>query len=94
MSSPALTPPEAARWAALAGLPLPDDRHAEVAATADHIRSVVAVLRELDLGDTPPASAYRATQENAGRTREHPGPRNAGTRNANTQEVEQNDAAV
>ncbi|MEB8340647.1 hypothetical protein [Streptomyces endophyticus] len=40
---------------------MPDaDRHAAVAATADHIRSVVSVLRELDLGDTPPALAYRA----------------------------------
>ncbi|MGC2999117.1 hypothetical protein ACPF8X_12305 [Streptomyces sp. G35A] len=60
------TPPEAARWAARAGLPLPPDRHAAVAATAQHIHSVVAVLRELDLGDTPPAPAYRAEQENHG----------------------------
>lgn len=36
------------------------DRQAAVAATADHIRFVVAVLRELDFGDTPPALAYRA----------------------------------
>ncbi|WP_425842171.1 hypothetical protein [Streptomyces fractus] len=36
------------------------DRRAAVAATADHVRSVVAVLRELDFGDTPPALAYRA----------------------------------
>ncbi|MFH9067565.1 hypothetical protein ACH4GM_41185 [Streptomyces coeruleorubidus] len=63
MSSAELTPPEAARWAARAGLPLPADRHAAVAATANHIHSVVAVLRELDFGDTPPASAYRAEQE-------------------------------
>ncbi|MFD4630169.1 hypothetical protein ACFVYR_20265 [Streptomyces sp. NPDC058284] len=49
-----LTPPEAARWAARAGLPLPGDRHQAVAATADHIHSVVAVLRELDFADTPP----------------------------------------
>lgn len=54
MPSVELTPPEAARWAARAGLPLPDDRHAAVAATADHIHSVVSVLRELDFGDTPP----------------------------------------
>jgi hypothetical protein len=59
MSHPALTPPEAARWAHRAGLVLPADRHAAVAATADHIHSVVAVLRELDFGDTPPAPAYR-----------------------------------
>ncbi|UOB14402.1 hypothetical protein MQE23_37470 [Streptomyces sp. HP-A2021] len=60
MSHPALTPPEAARWARRAGLALPADRHAAVAATADHIHSVVSVLRELDFGDTPPALAYRA----------------------------------
>ncbi|MFE7594484.1 hypothetical protein ACFU6K_34275 [Kitasatospora sp. NPDC057512] len=60
MSFAELTPPEAARWAARAGLDLPAERHAAVAATAEHIRSVVAVLRELDLGDTPPATAFRA----------------------------------
>ncbi len=63
MPSVELTPPEAARWAARAGLPLPDDRHTAVAATANHIHSVVAVLRELDFGDTPPAGAYRAGKE-------------------------------
>ncbi|MFH8442000.1 hypothetical protein ACH4D3_12300 [Streptomyces sp. NPDC018026] len=63
MSASELTPPEAARWAARAGLPLPADRHAALAATADHIHSVVAVLRELDFADTPPAPAYRAEQE-------------------------------
>jgi hypothetical protein len=63
MSSAELTPPEAARWATRAGLPLPEDRHAAVAATADHIHSVVAALRELDFGDTPPAGAYRAGEE-------------------------------
>ncbi|MGD6747704.1 hypothetical protein ACOKM3_38380 [Streptomyces sp. BH106] len=36
------------------------DRQAAVAATAEHVRSVVAVLRELDFADTPPALAYRA----------------------------------
>ncbi|MEU1021626.1 hypothetical protein ABZ366_05875 [Streptomyces sp. NPDC005904] len=64
MSAAELTPSETARWAAHAGLPLPADRHAPVAATAHHIHSVVAVLRELDFGDTPPAPAYRAEQEN------------------------------
>jgi len=34
MSAAELTPPEAARWAARAGLPLPADRHAAVAYTA------------------------------------------------------------
>ncbi|MFD3722275.1 hypothetical protein [Streptomyces sp. NPDC058674] len=63
MPSVELTPPEAARWAARAGLPLPDDRHAAVAATANHIHSVVSVLRDLDFGDTPPAGAYRAGKE-------------------------------
>jgi hypothetical protein len=63
MSVDELTPPEAARWAGRAGLPLPDDRHAPVAATANHIHSVVAVLRDLDFGDTPPAAAYRAGEE-------------------------------
>ncbi|WP_214412016.1 hypothetical protein [Sphaerisporangium fuscum] len=63
MSAPELTAAEAARWAARAGLPLPADRHAAVAATAGHIHSVVAVLRELDFGDTPPAPAYRAGEE-------------------------------
>ncbi|MGW1055855.1 hypothetical protein [Streptomyces sp. NPDC002521] len=63
MSADELTPPEAARWAARAGLPLQADRHDGVAATANHIHSVVAVLRELDFGDTPPAFAYRAGEE-------------------------------
>ncbi|MEU3570320.1 hypothetical protein AB0E96_18130 [Kitasatospora sp. NPDC036755] len=63
MPSPELTPPEAARWAARAGLALPADRHAAVAATAEHIQSVVAVLRELDFADTPPGAAYRAGEE-------------------------------
>ncbi|GLZ11720.1 hypothetical protein Acsp04_19550 [Actinomadura sp. NBRC 104425] len=60
-----LTPQEAARWALRAGLPLGDDRHAEVAMTADHIHSVISTLREIDFGETPPASFYRAGQENA-----------------------------
>ncbi|MGP3776311.1 hypothetical protein ACTWJ8_36325 [Streptomyces sp. SDT5-1] len=37
-----------------------EERQAAVEATAEHIRSVVAVLRELDFGDTPPAVSYRA----------------------------------
>ncbi|MFF4602531.1 hypothetical protein ACFY12_07215 [Streptomyces sp. NPDC001339] len=63
MSAAELTPPEAALWADRAGLPLRADRHAAVAATADHIHSVVTVLRELDFGDAPPAAAYRAGEE-------------------------------
>lgn len=50
MPAEELTPPEAIR-------------HAEVAATAEHIRSVVAVLRELDFADVPPAFGYRAGEE-------------------------------
>ncbi|MGW3418758.1 hypothetical protein [Streptomyces phaeochromogenes] len=60
MSADELTPPEAASWAARAGLPLDEARHAGVAATARHIHSIVSVLRELDFGDTPPAFAYLA----------------------------------
>ncbi|MFE7094989.1 hypothetical protein [Streptomyces erythrochromogenes] len=63
MSADALTPPEAARWAARSGLPLAPDRHAGVAATADHIHSVVSLLRELDFADTPPSAAYHAGEE-------------------------------
>ncbi|MFD7594576.1 hypothetical protein ACFV6D_16265 [Kitasatospora sp. NPDC059812] len=66
-----LTPPEAARWAARAGLPLPADRHDAVAATANQLLSVVAVLRELDFGDTPPASAYRAESPHSTEEEEH-----------------------
>lgn len=58
-----LTPPEAARWAARAGLALPADRHAVVAAVAEHIHRVVSVLRELDFADVPPAVAYHPVQE-------------------------------
>lgn len=63
MSAADLTPPEAARWAERSGLPLALERHSGVAATADHIHSVVSVLRELDFGDTPPSAAYRAGWE-------------------------------
>jgi hypothetical protein len=63
MSAADLTPPEAARWAARSGLLLPHERHSGVAATADHIHSVVSVLRELDFGDTPPSAAYCAGGE-------------------------------
>jgi hypothetical protein len=63
VSAVELTPPEAARWAARAGLVLPAERHAAVAAVANHIHSVVAVLRELDFAEVPPASAYRAGEE-------------------------------
>ncbi|MGA5563308.1 hypothetical protein ACPCUV_19330 [Streptomyces platensis] len=56
MSEVELTATEAARGALRAGLPLQSERHAEVAATANHIHAVVRTLRELDFGDTPPAT--------------------------------------
>lgn len=58
-----LTPPEAARWALRAGIALDQDRHVSVAATANHIHSVISTLRELDFGDTPPAAAFHAGGE-------------------------------
>ena len=58
-----LAPDEAARLAARAGLPLAAARQDGVAAVANHIHSVVAVLRELDFGDTPPASAYQVGED-------------------------------
>ncbi|MEV6792218.1 hypothetical protein AB0M87_09510 [Streptomyces sp. NPDC051320] len=63
-----LTPQEAARWALRAGLPLGDGRHEEVALTANYIHSVISTLRDLDFGDTPPASSYRAGQEDTDAT--------------------------
>ncbi|MBL1083494.1 hypothetical protein JK359_16190 [Streptomyces actinomycinicus] len=60
MSVTELTPPEAARWAHRAGLSLPAERHAAVASVANHIQKVVAVLRELDFGETPTATASAA----------------------------------
>ncbi|MFF8309963.1 hypothetical protein [Streptomyces lydicus] len=63
MSPQELTAQEAARWALREGLPLEPARHADVAATAHHIRTVIGTLRELDFGDTPPAAVYTAGQE-------------------------------
>ncbi|MGW2698120.1 hypothetical protein [Streptomyces sp. NPDC001296] len=60
MSVTELTPPEAALWAHRAGLSLPADRHAVVASVANHIQGVVAVLRELDFGETPTATTPAA----------------------------------
>lgn len=60
MAADELTPPEAARWAARTGLVLPAERHAAVAAVANHIHNVVKVLHELDCAEVPPAAAYRA----------------------------------
>ncbi|MEV0598698.1 hypothetical protein AB0I82_05250 [Streptomyces sp. NPDC050315] len=59
---PGHTPQSAAAAAERAGVPLRDDRHAVVAATADHILSVVRRLRELDLADIPPAPSYRVDE--------------------------------
>ncbi|MFF5956196.1 hypothetical protein [Streptomyces luteogriseus] len=63
-----LTPQEAARGALRAGLPLENGRLDGVAVTANHIHSVISALRELDFGETPPASSFRAGQENADAT--------------------------
>ncbi|MDC7340564.1 hypothetical protein [Streptomyces lydicus] len=63
MNPQELTAQEAARWALREGLPLEAGRHADVAATAHHIRTVIGTLRELDFGDTPPAAVYAAGQE-------------------------------
>ncbi|WP_371525532.1 hypothetical protein OG302_04705 [Streptomyces sp. NBC_01283] len=63
MNTAEITPQEAARGALRAGLPLGSDRHEVVAATATYIQSVVATLRELDFGDTPPAMHYTPGQE-------------------------------
>lgn len=60
MTATELTPQEGAGWARHAGLPLADDRLAAVTVTANHIHSVIGVLRELDLGQTPPAPLYQA----------------------------------
>ena len=59
---PGHTPQSAAAAAERAGVPLRGDRHPVVAATADHILTVVSRLRELDLADIPPASSYRADE--------------------------------
>ncbi|MFD9817204.1 hypothetical protein [Streptomyces sp. NPDC059080] len=49
------TAAEAARAALRAGVRLPTERHAAVAAVAHHLHTVLGLLRELDLGETPPA---------------------------------------
>ncbi|MFJ9821761.1 hypothetical protein ACIRU3_42270 [Streptomyces sp. NPDC101151] len=59
MSVPPLSPEGAADSALRAGLPLAGDRHAVVAGTAHHILTVISRLRELDLAEIPPATAYR-----------------------------------
>ncbi|MEU7645101.1 hypothetical protein [Streptomyces huasconensis] len=50
---PRLLPHEVAQWARGAGLPLDPGRLDLVTATANHIRSVIAVLRDLDLDVDP-----------------------------------------
>ncbi|GAA1878127.1 hypothetical protein [Streptantibioticus ferralitis] len=60
MTTADLSPDEAARWALRAGLPLEAGRPDTVAATANHIQNVIAVLRELDFGETAPAATYQA----------------------------------
>ncbi|MEV0674935.1 hypothetical protein AB0I60_00290 [Actinosynnema sp. NPDC050436] len=60
MSTAELTPDEVAREAARAGLPAPVAQLDGLTVTANHVRRVVEILRELDFGDTPPAIAYHA----------------------------------
>ncbi|MCL7490796.1 hypothetical protein M8I34_04935 [Streptomyces sp. MCA2] len=63
MSAVELTAAEAARCALRAGLPLAGERHADVAATANHIHAVISTLRDLDFGETlPAAQAAQAAQ--------------------------------
>ncbi|MCX4956756.1 hypothetical protein OG523_07085 [Streptomyces virginiae] len=63
MSAPDLDPPLTPPRAAWPGLPPAQDRRADVAAAADHILAVVSLLRELDFGETPPSTVYRAGGE-------------------------------
>ncbi|MFK8848164.1 hypothetical protein [Streptomyces sp. Ac-502] len=68
-TSSALTPDDIAHLARRAGLPLPEERLAGVAATVNVIDTVLSTLRALPLGDTPPASVFTA----APHTSPHPG---------------------
>jgi hypothetical protein len=63
MTTPALSPDEAARWARRAGLTLQTGRHTDVAATANHIQHVIGALREVDFGQTAPATTYHPERE-------------------------------
>ncbi|WP_327706598.1 hypothetical protein [Streptomyces decoyicus] len=56
MSAVELTAAEAARCALRAGLPLAGARHADVAATANHIHAVIGALRDLDFRETHPVA--------------------------------------
>ncbi|MFF3249249.1 hypothetical protein ACFYWY_37295 [Streptomyces sp. NPDC002870] len=58
-----LSPEDVAKWSQRAGLPLADDRLGAVSATANHVQNVLGALRELHLGETPPAPAYVAAEE-------------------------------
>ncbi|MFC8277073.1 hypothetical protein ACFUJR_32000 [Streptomyces sp. NPDC057271] len=50
-------------WAAWDSLLPKDDRMAAAAAMGDHVHRLIRPLRELELGDTPPAPAYIAVSE-------------------------------
>ncbi|MFJ5802155.1 hypothetical protein [Streptomyces decoyicus] len=56
MSTVELTAAEVARCVLRAGLPPAGEHHADVAATANHIHAVLGTLRDLDYGETPPAT--------------------------------------
>ncbi|MFG2137896.1 hypothetical protein [Streptomyces sp. NPDC048650] len=61
MTTPNLSPQEVARWALRTDTPLDAGQLDLVAATADHIQSVIGTLHALDLGETAPAAAFHAT---------------------------------
>ncbi|KOT74353.1 hypothetical protein ADK70_40920, partial [Streptomyces rimosus subsp. pseudoverticillatus] len=53
-------PASLAHLARRAGLPLPSDRLAGVAATVHAIDTVLGSLRDVPLGETPPAPSFTA----------------------------------
>ncbi|MEU9118912.1 hypothetical protein AB0C96_03460 [Streptomyces sp. NPDC048506] len=63
MSATEPTAQDVARWARHAGLPLAVERHADVAAVAHHIHTVIGTLREVDFAETPPAAGYAFAAE-------------------------------
>ncbi|WP_280511274.1 hypothetical protein [Nocardia farcinica] len=58
--STARPPARVAELSAFARLPLPDERHDIVGAALDSVYGEIDRLRELELGDTPTATAFDA----------------------------------